>query len=224
MAATLTGVHAFAAAITHVVDVSIVQGSASWHDRSVVVLPDELWGTRVTLRRWRPGDVAIVRAAIEASIEHLRPWMAWIAHEPMADEDRRGLIDRWDADWRAGGDAVFGVFLGDAVVGGCGLHRRRGPETLEVGYWIHADHVRQGFATEIARVLTDAALSVPGITRVEIHHDAANVASRGVPEALGYRFDGDTPTTPVAPGEVGIDVCWSITTENWRQHPGGPTR
>jgi RimJ/RimL family protein N-acetyltransferase len=183
----------------------------AWHHWPVVVLPELVVCPRLTLRRWLPADVPALNAAIEASTEHLRPWMPWVAHEPMSVDHRRELIATWDRYWRSGGDTTFGAFLGEVVVGGAGLHRRAGPDTLEIGYWVHVDHLRRGYATELARGLTTAALSVPGITRVEIHHDAANIASRGVPQSLGYHLDGETSDEPTAPNDIGIDVAWSTT-------------
>ena len=109
-----------------------------------------------------------------------------------------------------GGDSVLGLFVDGAVAGSFGLHRRRGPETLEIGYWVHVDHLRQGLATRAAGLLSEAALSVPGITRVEIHHDKANTASAGVPRKLGYQLVGERPDRPEAPGEIGIDCVWRL--------------
>ena len=103
--------------------------------------------------------------------------MSWIAFEPLSDRDREALIGRWEDDWITGREVVFGAFLGAQVVGGCGFHDRAGPNTLEIGYWVHVDHLRQGYATEMARSLTSAAFTVPGIERVEIHHDKANTRS-----------------------------------------------
>lgn len=183
------------------------------------VLPETVVGPRLTLRRWRRDDVAMLRDAVTANLEHLRPWMPWIAFEPMSDDDRVALIEDWESDWQDGGDVVLGAFLNGTAIGSCGLHRRRGPGTLEIGYWVHVDHVGQGYATEIARVLTEMALAVPGITRVEIHHDRANIASRRIPELLGYRLDGESADEPAAPGEIGIDVCWSTTAETWSPPP-----
>jgi RimJ/RimL family protein N-acetyltransferase len=160
-------------------------------------------------------DAEHLAVAISASLEHLRPWMAFIAHEPMSLDDRVALIARWDDEWAAGGDVVFGAFLGDVIVGGCGLHRRAGPDTLEIGYWVHADHIGHGYATEIARGLTDAAFGIPGIDRVEIHHDEANVASGRVPARLGFEFAGRRADQVVAPAEVGVDMAWSMRKSAW---------
>lgn len=184
------------------------------------ILPERVVTPRLVLRVWQPDDLPKMRAAITASVEHLRPWMPWVAYEPVSDSDRLDLIRKWDQEWRAGGGVVYGVFLGDEVVGGSGFHRRAGPETLEIGYWIHVDHVRRGYATELTRHLTDTALTLPGITRVEVHHDKANIASRRVPESLGFRCDGERPDEVTAPGAVGIDVAWSTDTDHWPRAGG----
>lgn len=177
----------------------------------MTVLPDLVVCPRLLLRRWEVSDAALLSDAIGQSIEHLRPWMPWVAHEPLSIEERAGLIRGWEANSQQGGDVVFGIFLEGAVVGGCGLNHRSTPDTLEIGYWIHVNYVGRGFAREAAAELTAMALAQPGIIRVEIHHDAANTASRRVPESLGFQLDGETPDTPVAPSEIGIDVGWSTT-------------
>ncbi len=182
-------------------------------------LPDEITTPRLVLRRWHRDDVPALREAIAASIDHLRPWMAWVPFEPLSDEDRTELIESWDRDHRNGGDAVFGVFHDGIVVGGSGLHRRRGPDALEIGYWIHVDHVRRGYATELVTGLTTAAFEIDGIERVEIHHDKANVASAGVPRALGFEPGEERPDERQAPAEIGIDCAWSVSRGQWARRP-----
>ena len=174
------------------------------------VLPEVVVGPRLVLRRWLISDMPILRDAIQASLEHLRPWMSWIEFEPLSDRQREALIRRWEEDWIAGQEVVFGAFLEDQAVGGCGFHKRAGPNTLEIGYWVHVDHLRRGYATEIARSLTSAALTVPGIERVEIHHDKANTRSGTIPECLGFNLEGESQVKPHAPATIGIDVAWSM--------------
>lgn len=170
------------------------------------------------LRRWVPADAEALGRAVAESADHLRPWMAWIADEPVALESRRARIAEWEHDWSQGGDVVLGVFVEHGrVAGGCGLHHRIGPGGLEIGYWIHPAFLRRGLATRTARMLTDAALSLPGIARVEIHHDKANQASAGVPRKLGYEWLGESPDEPEAPADLGIEWRWRITKEGWRE-------
>lgn len=171
---------------------------------------------RLTLRCWTFADVDPMSEAIVASADHLRPWMWWAADEPITPTARRAVIARMVDEWASGGDATYGVFLDDRVVGGCGLHRRRGPTVLEIGYWIHVAHLRQGYASELAAALTTTALDQPGIDRVEIHHDRANEASRAVPERLGFHFAGESPVEPRAPAETGVHCCWYTTSGIWQ--------
>ncbi len=178
-------------------------------------LPNQVVTPRLILRCWEAEDVPAMGAAIEASLDHLRPWMAWAAFEPLSDDERVQLVRSWCDDWDQGGDAIYGVFHEGGVVGGCGLHRRRGPGVLEIGYWVHAQHIRQGYATELTRALTTAAFEIDGIDRVEIHHDKANVWSGAVPSSLGFEQGPEHPNEVQAPAEIGIDCPWSIRRSRW---------
>jgi ribosomal-protein-serine acetyltransferase len=169
----------------------------------------------LVLRRWVPSDAEALGRAVAESVEHLRPWMAWIAEEPVPVERRRARIAEWAEAWRAGGDVLLGVFYEGLIAGGCGLHRRLGPGGLEIGYWIHPSFLRRGLATRTARLLTDAAFAVPGIDRVEIHHDKANLASAGVPRKLAFKWLGEEPDLPEAPAEVGIECRWGMDRDAW---------
>jgi RimJ/RimL family protein N-acetyltransferase len=175
------------------------------------------------IRRWLVSDADNLDQAIAASADHLRPWMRWMAEEPQTLEQRRALIRGWEDEWSKGGDAYLGIFIDGSVAGSCGLHRRRGPNALEIGYWVQAAFLRRGLATVAAALLTDAALSVPEITHVEIHHDKANAASAGVPRRLGYRFIGEEPDGVQAPAEEGIDVVWRIEASEWESARAGAT-
>lgn len=186
-----------------------------WQAGRMGRLPDEIVTERLCLRLWRPDDVPVLRTAIEESLDHLRPWLAWVPFEPVGDEDRARFIMASNEDWEQGGDASYGVFRDGIVVGGCGLHHRWGPTTLDLGYWIHVDHIGQGYAQELARGLTEAAFGVEGVDRVEIHHDKANARSRAVPLALGFDRGPEQPDEVGAPAEVGIDCTWSISRSEW---------
>lgn len=181
-------------------------------------LPDHVETERLVLRRWDPADEPGLSAAIAASVEHLRPWMPWAAGEPLTPTDRVHWIEEMNAQWARGGDVVLGMLLDGVVVGGTGLHRRAGPDTLEVGYWVHVDHTGRGYASESTAALTDAAFTIPGIELVEVHHDRANVASRRVPERLGFSMVAERePTTVPSPGEDRVDWCWQMTREEWER-------
>ena len=163
------------------------------------------------LRRYRRSDAPALQAAIVASIEHLRPWMPWVAFEPLTIADREELITgRFSTGWDDETDFGYGVFESDDVVGGCGLHRRIGPGGIEIGYWVHVDHVGHGIATLAAGALRDAAFAMSDVTHVEIHHDKANVRSARVPEKLGFTLVREVPDVVEAPAEIGISCEWRV--------------
>jgi ribosomal-protein-serine acetyltransferase len=183
------------------------------------VLPDRIKGEGVLLRRWRVDEAEALGRAVRESEDHLRPWLAFMADEPQTLQKREAMLRERELEWSQGGDVMLAILVNDEIAGSCGLHRRRGPKTLELGYWIHPSFTRRGLATIVARLLTDAAFSVPGIDSVEIHHDKANTASAGVPERLGFRFVGESPDEGNAPAAVGIDCTWRIDRSDWQ-----PTR
>ena len=176
-----------------------------------MVKPDErLHAGDLTLRRYRPADAPALHVAILDSLEELRPWMPWAAAEPLSVPDREALIATFARGWDEGTDFTFGMFTGGQVVGGCGLHRRIGPDGLEIGYWVRTTHTRRGLATAAAGMLADAALRIPGVDHVEIHHDKANAASGRVAAKLGFVLRREVSVAVSAPGESGVSCEWRL--------------
>jgi RimJ/RimL family protein N-acetyltransferase len=62
--------------------------------------------------------------------------------------------------------------------------------------------------TGAVRALTELGLGLPGIDRIEIHCDAANLRSAAVPQRLHYRLDREETREPAAPGECGREQFW----------------
>ena len=118
--------------------------------------------------------------------------MPWAADEPKPLEDKAELLRVFRARFDLGEDFVYGIFTRDEseVVGGTGLHTRVGPGALEVGYWVRASRVGQGFARESTAALTSVAFRVCGVDRVEIRVDPSNAASLRIPRALGFTEEG----------------------------------
>jgi RimJ/RimL family protein N-acetyltransferase len=172
--------------------------------------PERIERDGVVLRRPREEDAEAIGAAVAASLEHLRPWMAWADDGATTPARRREHQDRCDSGWDHGSDFPYlAVDAGNgSVVGAAGLHRRIGPRAIEIGYWVHVDHTGRGIATAVAAALTEAALALPDVDRVEIHCDEANVRSAAVPRRLGYRLDRIEEDEVTAPAETGRSMVW----------------
>ncbi len=178
-------------------------------------LPQRIETERLVLRPWTVADAPALADAVTASLDHLLPWMPWASAEPLLPSERIDLIRHWQGEADRGENLVVGVFLGDVIVGGSGLHRRVGPDALDIGYWIHVGHTRKGYAREVSAALTSAAFQIPGIERVEIHHDKANVASGAVPRSLGFTLAGEHARPPEAPAETGVICRWTMARDTW---------
>jgi RimJ/RimL family protein N-acetyltransferase len=166
-----------------------------------VTPPEEIAAGPILLRRWRAEDAPALNLAILDSFEHLHPWMPWAAERPSLEQTEEVIA-------KPGDDFLYGMFSDGEVAGGCGLHWRRGLNVLEIGYWVALRHARKGYARAAAGALTEAALALPGIERVEIRCDEANEASAAVPRSLGYRLDRVEPDAVLAPAETGRSMVW----------------
>jgi RimJ/RimL family protein N-acetyltransferase len=147
---------------------------------------------RLVLRCYEPADAPLLNEAVAASVEHLRTWMPWASSSPTTLPERLAHLRDWRAQFDRDESYVYGIFdPGETMVlGSCGLHARVGPNALEIGYWIHVDHVRRGYATEAAAALTRVAFEVNGVDRVEIHCAVGNEPSAGVPRRLSFHHEG----------------------------------
>ncbi len=156
-----------------------------------------------------------VVTAVNANLDHLRPWMAWAA-EPATEATIGTFLAAAEELFDARHDFGYSILDTDgaSVIGGAGLHGRLGQHALEIGYWVAADRAGRGLATEVAGALTSAAFAMRGITRVEIHCEEANVRSARIPEKLGYRFNG-LVFVETDGGEARGTQVWSVRRADW---------
>jgi RimJ/RimL family protein N-acetyltransferase len=177
---------------------------------------------RLVLRCFEPRDAPALKAAVDASIEHLLPWLPWAREEPQSLEAKIELVRQFRGKFDLGKDFVYGIFdrtEGD-VLGGAGLHARVGQDAQEIGYWIAAGHVGQGFATETAAALTRVGFEVGQLERMEIHCDPLNTRSAAIPRKLGYTHDGTLRgRLPRSDGSAGERMIWSLFASEFPASP-----
>jgi RimJ/RimL family protein N-acetyltransferase len=147
---------------------------------------------RLVLRCWEPDDAPLMKDAVDSSIEHLLPWMPWARYEPQSLDEKLQLAREFRGQFDLGEQYVYGIFEPDEsrALGGCGLHPRGGDGSLEIGYWIRADAIGQGLATEAAAVLTRVGFEHFGLERVDLSVDPDNERSRKIPVKLGFVEEG----------------------------------
>jgi RimJ/RimL family protein N-acetyltransferase len=154
------------------------------------VTPYRIESERLVLRCYEPEDAPALKDAVDRSLDHLRPWMPWTPDEPEPLDvvyerlrDFRAQYDR-DENWIMG---VFDPADESRLLGGTGLHPRIGEGGMEIGYWIAADAAGNGYATELAAVLTRAGFACfADVDRIEIRVEPSNERSERIPRKLGF--------------------------------------
>lgn len=128
------------------------------------------------------------------SHDFLTPW------EPVWSGDhlsRKAFTNRvyWSHRANSAGQAVP-LFLfrrkDDQLLGAITVDNiRRGPaQAATVGYWIGAEFARQGFMSEALKAVIHYCFTELDLSRIESACLPENIASRGVLEKCGYKYEG----------------------------------
>jgi RimJ/RimL family protein N-acetyltransferase len=172
--------------------------------------PERIELDALFLRRERLGDEDLIAGAVHENLDRLRQWMPWATAEAAMSSTQRERLITVEQGWDDGND--FSFLLIDAteteLLGIFGLHARIGPAAIEMGYWLSRSAEGKGYAANAASALTDIALELLDISRVEIHCDEANIRSQRIPQRLGYRLDRIEPHEITAPAEIGRRMIW----------------
>ncbi|WP_460866003.1 GNAT family N-acetyltransferase [Rhodococcus aerolatus] len=189
--------------------------------------PDTVALPAAVLTRLRAADGPALRTAVHESLEHLGPWMGWATPGAADGDAQLGFARAAEASWDAGTEHLYLLRerVGAPVLGSFGLHHRLGPGAVEVGYWLHPAATGRGHARAATRALVGVGLALPGVERVEVHVDVANVRSSGVARAAGLRLDRVVPRSPESPAQVGRVEIWVARAEEGGAVTGaGPAR
>ena len=149
----------------------------------------EIHTGRLRLRCWRIEDAPDVRAALDASDAHLRPWVPFMKSEPQDLGGTRKWI-AWRREQFAAGKHLCYAILprdGTPLLGEVMLLGRAGAGALEIGYWIDVRHVGHGYATEAAAALVWSGFTLHDCDRLRMVCDPRNESSLRIPKKLGFR-------------------------------------
>jgi len=149
---------------------------------------------RMVLRPPNHGDFRGWSDLRRESAEFLQPW------EPSWSSDhltRKGFVNRvyWANRSISQGNALPLFLVGRVdrkVLGAITLDNiRRGPSQAgTIGYWIGAEHARQGFMQEALTAMVHYAFEVLDLSRLESACLPENKASRALLEKCGYKYEG----------------------------------
>ena len=150
---------------------------------------------RTVCRCWLPEDAKQLRAALDESNEHLRPWIPWMRDEPKSLLESAQWLRKNRSNFDQDKDFRYAIFTPDekSLIGETGLYTRVGPGAREIGYWITKSHDGKGYATEVTQAMLKIAFEFDGIERVELHCASDNLPSVGIPKKLGLTLEKTLP-------------------------------
>jgi RimJ/RimL family protein N-acetyltransferase len=182
---------------------------------------------RLVIRCYHPIDVPLLVEAVNASLEHLQPWMPWVESEPELLQTKIDRLRRFRGEFDLGHDFIYGIFDSNEskLLGGTGLHTRGGEQAREIGYWIHADFINQGLATESSAALTKVAFEIEKVDRLEIHCAPDNIRSAAIPQKLGFQHEATLRRRLHNKGDEPRDtMIWSIFASEYPGSPGSTAK
>ena len=149
---------------------------------------------RMTLRLPAHGDWRAWAGLREASADHLMPWEPVWSHDHLT---RRAFTNRvyWAMRAETAGTALPLLLIrreDQRLLGAITLDNiRRGPvQAGTLGYWIGAPFARRGYMREAVLAVVHHAFAALDLSRVESACLPENVASRGVLEKCGFKYEG----------------------------------
>lgn len=192
-------------------------------DKPILIdFPERIETNRLYIKPCQPGDGKMVHEAINSSIKTLSEWMPFAQKEQSIEEVEEGVRQSY-AQFIARKDFRLHIFEKESeeLVGSTGYHRmdwRAG--SVEIGYWGVSSHGGKGYMTEAVKELTRFAFEHFAANRVEIRCDELNIASRRIPERLGYTLEGILRRDSLsADGKNLRNTCvYSVLADEWEYH------
>ena len=143
---------------------------------------------RLVIRALEPKDAFLIKETIDESLQHLSRWLGWAKNEPEDIEKKIQRMRHSRASFDLDKNYIYGIFLADEskLIGNIALNLTVGEDAREIGYWIHADYLNQGYATEAAAALVKVVFETNQAERIEIHCDDENSISSAIPRKLAF--------------------------------------
>jgi ribosomal-protein-serine acetyltransferase len=142
------------------------------------------------LRVLRAADAAELYALTTANRAYLRRWLPWV-DLVTCEEDSHSFLATVAAQHKAGRGPTFGILRDGALVGVVGyLPIDRVNRCGEIGYWLGESEQRRGVMTACCRFAVRYGFLTLDLHRIQIAAGIDNVASRAIPERLGFKLEG----------------------------------
>jgi ribosomal-protein-serine acetyltransferase len=142
------------------------------------------------VRVLREDDAPELYALTDANRAYLRRWLPWV-DLVTSEDDSRSFIATVVEQHRIGRGPTFGIVRDGALAGVVGyLPIDRVNRAGEIGYWLAASEQGRGIMTACCRFVVRYGFLTLDLNRIQIAAGTQNLASRAIPERLGFKLEG----------------------------------
>ncbi|MCK5831115.1 MAG: GNAT family N-acetyltransferase [Methylococcales bacterium] len=148
---------------------------------------------RLQLRSISLSDIDLVWSI--SRIPGFNDGMAW--EPPETKEELVTIAEKNLINWKDGKAFSFTIEIAETnlPMGRITIRRvdKDKPDIWNIGFWIHPDHWRLGYATEAAQAVINFGFNDLAASKITTAHAIWNTPSKKVIEKLGFQFMGINP-------------------------------
>lgn len=172
------------------------------------------------LRLLMEADARELHELIEANRDRLSPWLPWAADQTI--DDTLDFIRGTRSQLNDNNGFQAAVVIEESIAGVIGyVSVDWGNRSTRIGYWLDERHQGRGTMTAAVRLLTDHALRVWRLNRIEILVATENRRSRAIPERLGFCEEGTLRQYQLVGGRYLDCASYSMLAADWRNTSTG---
>lgn len=165
-------------------------------------------------------------AAVEESLDAIRPWLAWY-YPGYSWDDTALWINNVPVAWREDREYSFVILdrQNGELIGTIGINQLdRRNRRANLGYFVRTSATNRGIATAATKLVARFGFEQIGLKRIEIVAAVGNVASQKVAHKVGATREGIARRRSNVGGQQLDTVMFSLVAEElerWLQRTGG---
>lgn len=173
------------------------------------------------LRTLQPDDAEELFKAVDASREHLRPWLPWVDMTRKPEHSLQFIQQSRTRQQNQEG-ITLGIIYNQKIIGSVGMHDwDHNLKKAQLGYWIAKDYEGKGIVNAGLKSFIDFLFNKAGLNKVEIQFIVANKKSAAVAERIGFKVEGIIRQNFIQNGTYHDLVITGLLKEEW---PGLPSK
>lgn len=150
-----------------------------------ILIDDEL-----LLRSFEPEDAQELFKTVDATREHLRPWLPWVDMSTKPEHSLQ-FIQQSKIQQRNQEGIALGIIYNRRIIGSMGMHNwDHTLKKAQLGYWIAKEYQGKGIIQRCLAAFIDFLFNKAGLNKAEIHFMVNNSRSARVAEQAGFKVEG----------------------------------